>query len=137
MLAPSLKRPLFGALVVAPGFAAWAAWSNAGAGAEAMRRAALTQGLLSAVFSFAMYALLERVSRWLGGSRASLAAAAVLTPALVLGTMAGCHALAGTAHVVRTLLPSMILAPIGCAVYAGGLAMAPRRGAVRATRAGG
>lgn len=110
-------------------FGGWALIANRAHPVSDMARAALAQGSLSFV-STTFSALLLEYLYGLGRTPGrKLVLAAVGTPAIVLATMTGVHALAGTPNIVITLLPSWISGAIFCVAYTLNLRRLERAGA--------
>lgn len=98
-------------------FGGWALIANRAHPVSDMARAALAQGSLSFVSTTFSVLLLEYLYGLGRTPGRKLVLAAVGTPAIVLATMTGVHALAGTPNIVLTLLPSWISGAIFCVAY--------------------
>ncbi|MCB9703587.1 MAG: hypothetical protein H6711_16960 [Myxococcales bacterium] len=110
-------------------YGSWAYFANHEVSRAAGARAAVVQGAYSALSTFALSLLMERLFRAGRSPGSGFAIAGGGGIAVMVTTLLIAHTLAGTPRVGLTILPSLVVGGSFCLAYAGGLrALARRQG---------
>lgn len=115
--ARSLVRALSLATAGSVAYGGWAGFANSDHGARAAWLAGLTQAAMSFVTTFLLTLLGDWILRRCARVWTQLAAAVLVTPAVVAVVLASVHLAARTPNVRLTILPSVVGGTVFCVAY--------------------